>query len=190
MSGHLLALRTALSPGGPLATHRYLLLEPEARLFVPFTEGLSLGLRAHGGWVTLGGDEGIPEGPRLFGGGSYGMRGFGRDRLSPRARTCHADGQCRDPYVGGLSLAEGSVELRWLPPLKQTGLVAFVDAGGVGATSNPLADGVSAAVGLGPRLRLWYLPVAIDVSYRFLLRGDVGREASSLFVFFRIGEAF
>lgn len=118
------------------------------------------------------------------------MRGFGRDRLSPRARTCHADGQCRDPYVGGLSLAEGSVELRWLPPLKQTGLVAFVDAGGVGATSNPLADGVSAAVGLGPRLRLWYLPVAIDVSYRFLLRGDVGREASSLFVFFRIGEAF
>ena len=63
-------------------------------------------------------------------------------------------------------------------------------AGGVGAGSNPLADGVSAAVGLGPRLRLWYLPIAIDVSYRFLLRGSTGSEARSVFVFFRIGEAF
>jgi outer membrane translocation and assembly module TamA len=188
--GHLLALRAAFSPGGAAATHRYLLLAPEARGFVSFSSSLSLGLRLSGGWVTLAGDDGVPQGPRLFGGGSYGFRGFGRDRLAPRARSCSPEGVCRDPYVGGLSLAEGSVELRYLPYLKQTGLAFFVDAGGAGLGANPFEDGVSAAVGFGPRLRLWYLPISIDYAYRFLERGARSDETGSFLLFLRIGEAF
>jgi outer membrane translocation and assembly module TamA len=188
--GHLLALRAAFSPGGAVATHRYLLLAPEARGFVSFSSSLSLGLRLSGGWIPLAGDDGVPQGPRLFGGGSYGLRGFGRDRLSPRARSCSLEGVCRDPYVGGLSLAEGSVELRYLPYLKQTGLTFFVDAGGAGLGANPFEDGVSAAVGFGPRLRLWYLPISIDYAYRFLERGARSEETGSFLLFLRIGEAF
>ncbi|MCS6901630.1 MAG: BamA/TamA family outer membrane protein, partial [Myxococcales bacterium] len=188
--GHFLALRTAFSPGGSVATHRYWLLVPEARGFLPLSSSLSLGARLSGGWVTLAGNDGVPQGPRLFGGGSYGIRGFGRDRLSPRARACSPEGGCRDLYVGGLSLTEGSLELRYLPYLKQTGLVFFVDAGGVGLGANPLEDGVSVAVGFGPRLRLWYLPISIDYAYRFLERGSRGSETGSFLLFLRIGEAF
>lgn len=188
--GHLLALRAAFSPGGAAATHRYLLLAPEARGFLSFSPNLSMGIRLSGGWVALADGEGVPQGPRLFGGGAYGLRGFGRDRLSPRARSCDPAGVCRDPYVGGLSLAESSIELRYLPYLKQTGFAIFADAGGVGLGANPLADGLSAAVGFGPRLRLWYVPISIDYAYRFLDRGAVSNETGSFLLFLRIGESF
>ncbi|MCU0659565.1 MAG: BamA/TamA family outer membrane protein [Polyangiaceae bacterium] len=188
--GHLLALRAALAPGGGASTHRYLQLMPEARGYVALSSSVSLGLRLSGGWVAMAGDNGVPQGPRLFGGGSYGLRGFGRDRFSPQARTCDASGVCRDPHVGGLSLAEGSLELRYLPLLKQTGFAVFADAGGVGLGSNPFADGVSVAVGMGPRLRLWYLPISIDYAYRLVDRGAVASENGSFLLFLRIGESF
>ncbi|MFO0661144.1 MAG: 6-phosphogluconolactonase [Polyangiaceae bacterium] len=191
MSGHLLAMRVAFAPGGPLGTHRYLELLPEARWLLPIRDDWSIGLRSTAGWVALRGDSGVPLGPRLFGGGSFGMRGFGRDRLSPTAVGCK-DGVCREQVVGGLSLSESSVELRFLPFNKQYGFTTFVDAGGAGAKANPFADGLSMAVGLGPRIRLWYFPVAFDVSYRFLDQGVPSKPSASdtLLFFARIGEAF
>jgi outer membrane protein assembly factor BamA len=122
------------------------------------------------------------------------MRGFGRDRLSPLARTCVPSATptdppvCRDEVAGGLSLAEASLELRYLPTLKQAGLTIFVDAGGAGARANPFADGLAMAAGLGPRLRLWYVPLSVDVSYRFVEAGKLAERG--LLVFARIGEAF
>lgn len=192
-AGHLLALRSALSPGGPLGTHRYLLIEPEARGFLPLGTSFSLGLRAHAGWATLGTSDGIPQGARLFGGGAYGFRGVGRDRLSPVATRCITqDGAplCEPAFVGGLSLAEGSLELRFLPPLKQAGLTVFADVGGASASANPFAPGLSAAVGLGPRIRLWYLPISLDYAYGFLAAGQLASVRQGSLVFLRIGEAF
>ena len=197
MRGELLALRTAIVPGGPLGTHRWLGVSPEARAFLPLGASLSIGLRASAGWVFLGGDGGVPLGPRLFGGGAYGMRGFGRQQLSPTALSCVPDDaggepRCEETPVGGLSLFEGSIEARFLPPRKQYGAVLFVDAGGAGAEENPFEDGLSLAFGLGLRLRLWYLPIALDAAYR-LLDDNVVQRPSSLdpFQFFlRIGEAF
>ncbi len=192
--GHLMALRAAASPVPGANAGTYLQIAPEARGFVPLSSSFSLAGRASAGWVTGYGSEGVPLGPRLFGGGAFGMRGFGRDRLSPLARTCVPGAQpndppvCRDEVVGGLSLAEASLELRYLPPLKPAGFTIFVDAGGAGVRANPFADGLAVAAGLGPRLRLWYLPLSVDVSYRFVEAGKLAERG--LLVFARIGEAF
>ena len=195
MRGHLLALRVAASPGGPFATNRYGLVAPEARGFLPISSSFSFGLRASAGWIFGWDDSGVPLGPRFFGGGSYGHRGFGRDRMSPRAPADCAPNPtpggapvCDATLVGGLSILESSLELRYLPALKQAGLVVFVDAGGAGARANPLESGISIAAGIGPRLRLWYVPLSVDLSHQFVQGAELGNHR--FLVFARIGEAF
>ncbi|HZO16929.1 MAG TPA: BamA/TamA family outer membrane protein [Polyangiaceae bacterium] len=196
LDGWLLALRNSFNPGDPMGTHRYLTVAPEGRVFIPIVpKTLSLGLRAQAGWVFLGTDAGVPLGPRLFGGGAWGMRGFGRHFLSPMATSCEPDDagvvQCEDVPVGGLSLFEGGLEGRFLPYQKPYGAVAFADVGGAGISANPFENGVSLAAGVGLRLRLWYLPAALDVAYRILRDNEVqGIEDEPFLVFFRIGEAF
>jgi hypothetical protein len=190
MRGQMLALFTRLSPGDPVTTHRCLDVAPDARLFLPLAAPISVGLRASGEWVFLSDDEGVPLGRRLFGGGSYGLRGFGRQLFSPTLQRCF-EAFCIDVPVGGLSLVETSAELRILPPRLPLGGVVFADFGGVSANLNPFDEGVSLAAGAGGRLRLWYLPLAIDASYRIVHQSEVqGLSDSPFHVFFRIGEAF
>lgn len=187
--GHFLGLRGAAAPDEGLGTHRYYLVAPEARGFLPLSESASIGLRSSWAFVLGESAEGVPIGPRLFGGGAFGMRGFARDRLSPSAR-CSAD--CDEELVGGLSLMESQLELRFLPFRKTFGAVAFVDAGAAGREQNPFDDGISMAVGLGPRLRLWYVPISLDISYRFLRESELesAKPFDPYLVFLRIGEAF
>jgi len=180
-AGWLLGATGSYSPGGPLGDHRWLGLRGDARGFVPLSRAWSLGLRASGGWVGFAGDGGIPLGPRLFGGGAYGMRGFGRDRLSAEVGGV---------LVGGRSLVETSAELRYLPFRKQIGAATFVDVGEAGAGANPFAEGVSVAAGAGFRLRLWYLPIALDVAYRIVDANRTGLAWDRVLGFVRVGEAF
>ncbi|GMV12483.1 MAG: BamA/TamA family outer membrane protein [Polyangiaceae bacterium] len=191
-SGHFLGLTSAWTPGGPLGDQRALLLQPDARWFVPLSESTSLGLRSSWGFVLGASDAGVSPGMRLFGGGAFGMRGFGRDRLSPRAPCDPGANACDDELTGALSLMESQAELRFLPFRKTFGFAGFVDAGAAGADLNPFEDGVSLAAGFGPRLRLWYLPIALDVSYRILRESQLenGEPFDPYFVFVRIGEAF
>jgi len=191
-AGWLLGLRGSYSPGGALADHRWVQTVADARGFVPLGAAWSIGARGSAGWVLGGGDSGVPLGPRLFGGGAYGMRGYGRDRLSPTACAAGTmDATCESVLVGGLSLVESSVELRYLPFRKLYGAAVFVDAGAAGAGTDPFADGIAAALGLGARVRSWYLPVAVDVSYRFVENSELGADGlDRLLVFFRVGEAF
>lgn len=191
-SGHFLGLTGAWSPGGALGTRRSLLLAPDARLFLPVGESASLGLRSSWGFVLGASDAGVPPGQRLFGGGAFGMRGFGRDRLSPSAPCDAAANACDDELTGALSLMESQAELRFLPFRKSFGFAGFVDAGAAGAADNPFEDGLSLAAGLGPRLRLWYVPIALDFSYRFLRESELesAKPFDPYFVFLRIGEAF
>jgi hypothetical protein len=186
--GWLLGLTGSYAPGGALADHRWLQLVPEARLFVPVAGPWSLALRASAGWVLLPGDNGVPLGPRLFGGGPYGMRGFGRDQLSPA--VCALGAGCSQVRLGGRSLVEASAELRLLPFRKQYGVVTFVDAGGAGAATNAFGDGVSLAAGIGGRVRLWYLPIALDLAYRVLDESRAGLAFDRVLAFVRVGEAF
>lgn len=179
--GWFLAARTS----GALGDHRWLSLGADARLYLPLSKSWSIGLRGSGSVVTLVGDEGLPLGPRLFGGGNHGMRGYSRDHLSPVA--CDAMGEC-DP-VGGRSLVESSAELRLLPFRALYGAALFVDAGASGATTK-LDDGISVATGVGARIRSWYVPIGLDFSYAIVRKDEVAREWDRFLVFFRIGEAF
>lgn len=186
-AGWLLALRGSYAPGGPLGDHRWLQLVGDARAFRPLNAKWSIGVRGSAGIVPVVGSTGLPLGPRLFGGGSHGMRGYGRDQLSPT--VCDAmTGDC--VVVGGRSLVESSVELRLLPFRKQYGAALFVDAGAAGAGVNAFDNGISLATGVGARIRTWYLPVGFDVSYRLVEDNQVGSALDRLLVFFRIGEAF
>ena len=194
MSGYMLALRTRLSPGKPIATHRYFSLLPEVRGFIPLGKKLAIGLRASGGWDFGNDSAGVPLDARLFGGGAYGMRGFGRDQLSPEVGWCVPPPYsfaCASEPVGGLSVVETTAELRFLPPQKPYGAVAFADFGGASGDLNPFALGPSFDAGLGLRLRLWYLPANVDVAYLIVKEGVVQVLHDHPFrVFFRIGEAF
>ena len=185
--GWLLALRGSYSPGGALGDHRWLQLVGDARAFRPLNRKWSIGVRGSAGIVPMVGSSGLPLGPRLFGGGSHGMRGFGRDQLAPTV-TDPMTGETS--VVGGRSLVESSVELRLLPFRKLYGAALFVDAGAAGAGVNAFENGISVATGIGARIRTWYLPVGFDVSYRVVEDNEVGGELDRLLVFFRIGEAF
>ncbi len=183
-TGHLLAARLLVSPVGD---QRYVQAAPELRGFRPISASWSVGVRAAMAWTFELGSGGVPLGARLFGGGAWGMRGFGRDRLAPQA-PCAAGAACTSDYVGGLSLAEASLEVRYLPYRKQIGLTGFVDAGGASVSANPLDDGINVAAGIGPRVRLWYLPISIDVGYLFVKAGAFDNGGLQAFV--RVGEAF
>jgi len=189
--GWFLALRGAVAPGHAVGTHTWSQVGPEARGFLPIGGAWSLAARASSGWVFAGAG-GAPLGARLFGGGAWGMRGFGRDRLSPAACVDSMDGMCDEALIGGMSLFEGSLEARYLPFRKQIGLAAFADVGGAGRAADPFADGVSTAFGVGGRLRTWYVPISIDVSYRLLEESELTSPDTldPYLVFFRIGEAF
>jgi translocation and assembly module TamA len=189
-AGYFLAGRVAASPGGALASHRYVTLSPEARGYLPISKSWSLAARGSAGWVFGSDDAGVPLETRFFGGGAYGMRGFGRQQLSPELCMGAMGGDCEK--VGGLSLVESSVEARYLPFRELVGLSLFADVGGAGAKLDPFADGLSAAVGVGARLRSWYVPIAIDFATRVVDRGD-SPDFGSLdpyLVFVRIGESF
>lgn len=178
-----------------IADYPFINVAPEGRVFIPLGPSLSIGLRAYGEWSLLATGDGVPLGERLFGGGNYGFRGHGAQRLSPVVLRCFQD-FCKEVPVGGRSLVESSIELRFLPPQKPYGAVVFGDLGGASGDLNPFAGapqgtGVSLAAGVGARLRLWYLPAAIDLAYRILSDAQVQAINDAPFhVFFRIGEAF
>jgi len=184
--GWLVGATGQYSPGGALGDHRWLQLTTDARLLVPIRQSVSVGLRVGTGWVLAADEAGVPLGPRLFGGGAYGNRGYGRDRLAPAA----VDAMGSEVLVGGRSLVEASAELRFLPYRKQVGAVAFLDLGGAGEALDPFAQGVALAAGIGGRVRLWYVPIAIDIGYRILDESDPGLSLSRVQGFLRIGEAF
>lgn len=193
--GHYLGLSARFAPGRPVGTHRYLNVAPDARGYLPLTASISLAGRAYAEWTFLHDEAGVPLGARLFGGGAFGFRGVGRQALSPAIRSCvpvtPVFTSCDERLVGGLSLFEASAELRFLPPQKQYGLVLFGDFGGAGPAQNPFEEGLGFAAGLGLRVRLWYLPVSIDVAYRALHRGEPqGLDKNPFSAFARIGESF
>lgn len=196
LAGHLVALRAAVAPVGDVT---WLRGEVDLRLFLPFNQDMGLAFKAGAGWVAgLSGDDGVPIGARLFGGGAWGNRGFGTRRLSLYGQTCKGDGALDQPCdpqaipLGASSLFEGSVEFRWLPFRKQFGAVVFADIGGVGHAHNPFEDAVELALGLGIRARVWHLPVSLDIAYR-VTDDDMFASIDALdqaMVFLRIGEAF
>lgn len=126
----------------------------------------------------VGGEELTVPSDRLFySGGGGSVRGFEYQGVGPRL----PDNTPR----GGLSLVEGSLELR-RDIGRSFGAVAFVDAGSIGFQELPNLDNMRFAVGVGARYKLPFGPVRADIAFPLNKReGDANFQ-----IYISIGQAF
>lgn len=140
-----------------------------------------LAFRVAGGVIQeLSGQAEVPNFERFFAGGARSVRGWELNQLSPRDAAGNP--------VGGLSLLEGSLELR-TRLLSVLGTAVFLDGGNVGPGQFDAFDFARLKWSVGAGLR--YLspigPLRLDVAYR--LSGDpaVTRRRQ---LYFSLGQAF
>jgi outer membrane protein assembly complex protein YaeT len=168
-------------------TYNYWEVSGEVRHYTRVARSFVWANRLHAGTIdALGADDSVPFFKRYFLGGATSIRGWGRFEVSPLSRF--------GLPIGGLSMLEGSTEIR-KPLFGKVGAVAFFDFGGVSDKSLqlPTSDFVYA---VGPGLR--YLtpvgPARIDFGYQLnripnlLVNGNP--EARHWRVHFSIGQAF
>ena len=127
---------------------------------------------------AIGAESNLPLSERLYAGGEKSVRGYGRRRLGPKSTA-------NDP-IGGLSLLEGSVELR-RPLWQALGGALFVDFGQVSreAFEVPI-DKLKFSAGFGLSYQTPLGPLRVDIGFPFSPpRGDRPFQ-----VHFSIGAAF
>ncbi|MEN8144330.1 MAG: BamA/TamA family outer membrane protein [Gemmatimonadota bacterium] len=171
--------------------YRYFRLVTSGSVFRPLGRSVVLALHARWGAVFptrssifsgAGGlvDEIVHPQKRFFGGGPNSVRGFGLNLLGPTVLVVDTEqdcagltpdacigelepGQFDERPVGGNSVVEGNIELRWQVSRKWS-LVGFVDAGQVwedlSNTSAPIAT-----PGLGFRFRSPVGSLRLDLGY-------------------------
>jgi translocation and assembly module TamA len=146
--------------------------------YLPFGVGLPVAAgRLKLGSIWGGSIPGVPADRRFFAGGGGSVRGFGYQQVGPRLSD--------NTPVGGLSLVEGSVEMRQRLGRKW-GLVAFADAGTIGVSSTPSFRDLSVGVGAGLRYDLGFGPLRLDIATPVNPRqGD-----SPVQLYISIGQAF
>jgi len=119
----------------------------------------------------------LPASERFYAGGGGSVRGFGYQEIGPFENG--------DP-VGGRSLFEGSLELRYKATDK-LGAVAFVDAGQVDDEVTPAFDDLAIGAGAGLRYYTAFGPLRLDVGVP--LRGDENSD-NNFQIYISIGQAF
>lgn len=108
---------------------------------------------------AIGSDKNYPLFERFYAGGEKSVRGYGRRRLGPLSAS-------NDP-LGGLSLLEGSLELR-RPIWKELGGAVFLDFGQVSKRSFDLpADNLRFSSGFGLSYATPIGPLRLDVGFPF-----------------------
>jgi len=140
-------------------------------------QGSVLALRASFGTLSGASAGQVPPHIRFYAGGGGSVRGYDFQTIGPRRR----DGTPR----GGLSLVEGSVELRqritgpW-------GMALFVDAGSVGASAASEFDDLRIGAGVGVRYATAIGPIRADVA----LPLSKVQGSSGYGIYVGIGQAF
>ena len=157
----------------------YLKAQSQGSIYFPFDEK---GRTVVAGRLKLGSAIGglmpeVPASRRFYSGGGGAVRGYAYQAIGPRL----AD----NTPQGGLSLFEGSVELRQKIG-KRWGVVAFVDAGSVGSDPIPSGKDLSVGAGIGVRYDLGFGPIRADIAIPLEKRqGDAPFQ-----VYLSIGQSF
>jgi outer membrane protein assembly factor BamA len=127
---------------------------------------------------SLGARANLPLFERFYAGGEKSVRGYGRRRLGPLSDS--------DDPLGGLSLIEGSVELR-RPLWRELSGALFLDFGQVSLDAFDLpVDDLKFAAGFGVSYTTPVGPLRVDLGFPFdPPRGDRGWQ-----VHFSIGQFF
>jgi outer membrane protein assembly complex protein YaeT len=160
-------------------TYSFYKITAEARKYISIGWETVFASRLKIGFADpMGSDKDFPIFERFFAGGEQSVRGFGRRRLGPLS-------QSGDP-VGGLSLIEGSLELRRLL-WSDIGGAVFLDFGQVSKGSwNVAVDDLKFSAGFGLSYRTPVGPLRLDVGFPFRApRGDRPWQ-----VHFSVGAAF
>jgi outer membrane protein assembly complex protein YaeT len=154
-------------------------LELEGRYYRPLPGRTVFATRLRiGGIEPYGESDTVPSNVRFFAGGPGSVRGYQLNRLGPL--------DANNNPIGGNSLLEGSVEIRY-PIIGQVGGTAFVDFGNVflPAFSYRL-DELKYTVGIGLTYMTPVGPLRAELTYPI---EPVDRDLTSNF-FFSIGQAF
>lgn len=118
----------------------------------------------------------VPADRRFYAGGGGSVRGYAYQGIGP-----HLNGQ----PTGGLSYAEGSVEIRYALNDK-IGIVPFIDAGTVSAEQFPDFSSVSVGAGIGVRYLTPFGPLRVDVAVPL----NPGPDDPSYGIYAGVGQAF
>lgn len=177
--GRIISLLGNLSDGVFGGDYRYWRTTAEARNYTPVGWRMVLATRLEAGLAnTFGGVRDIPLSERFYSGGEGSVRGYGLRRIGSLSRS-------NDP-LGGLSLVEGSIELRRPLVAKLSG-AAFFDCGQVSVHPYDLrADALQCGFGPAVSMTTPVGPVRLDLGFPLKKpHGDSGWQ-----VYFSIGQFF
>jgi len=167
-------------------TFNYWEVTAEARQYTRVARSFVWANRVHIGTIdALGGSASVPFFKRYFLGGASSIRGWGRFEVSPLSGF--------GLPIGGLSMLEGSTEIR-KPLFGKLGGVAFFDFGNVSDRSLNIPTSLVYAVGPGLRYLTPVGPARIDFGYQLNrmpnLKVNGQPETRPWRIHFSIGQAF
>ena len=158
----------------------YARAQVDGSVYVPFGQRLVMAGRTRFGFIAGAGRDTIAPSRLFYAGGGGSVRGFGYQKLGPLNALGQPD--------GGRSLSEFSLEARVRLPVfgGNFGVVPFVDAGNVYASSYPKFTDLRIGAGLGFRYYSNFGPIRID------LGTPLGRRPgeSPVAVYVSLGQAF
>jgi len=175
--GHLVSMEVSPTVLAGDANSTYFRTVAEGRTYQRLTSSLIIAGRLRAGGLIGAPLESLPPEQRFFAGGGGSARGYEYQSLSPR--------NAQSDLVGGRSIVESSVELRWRQS-RRWGGVLFVDSAAAGRDETPDFGAVRSAVGLGVRYYLDFAPVRFDVATPL----DANTGDADIQVYIGLGEAF
>ena len=159
----------------------YLKLQAQASYYLPLDRSMDtvVAVRGRLGSIIGGTIPAVPASDRFYAGGGGSVRGYEYQSVGPH----YPD----NTPLGGLSLVEGSVELRHRFTTTLGG-VLFMDTGTVGGQIQPDFRHTNSAVGFGLRYNLGFAPVRADLA--FPLQKANGSSQQPFQIYISVGQAF
>lgn len=179
-------LKASVSPEVSIrgGTRPYARLLLEGSAYFPIADNIVIAGRLRGGSIPGIDRDDLAPSRRYYAGGGGSVRGFGFQQLGPRSTELDSDGNTVFRPVGGRSVNEAAVELRYR--FGNFGIVPFVDIGQVYDSVLPTGRDLRMGAGIGGRFYTNFGPFRVDVATPINRREGESKVA----VYLSIGQAF